>query len=122
MARQLDMAVYIRAITSGACGEIAKVGRAIEGVNAAAKRGAALREFGTNIGLIGAGMTAAGVGLAIPLKSGIEAAIEMQGEMAHVATAMSDGAAQGAHIAEVHEKVNALAAAGVIGNIQLADS
>jgi len=121
MARVMDLIVMIRA-TETVSRVVGQIEHKIEHLNASVKNTAAMRQFGTNIGLLGAGMAAAGVGLAIPLKSGIEAAIEMQGEMAHVATAMDDGAKIGAHLAEVHEKVNALAAAGVIGNIQLADS
>lgn len=67
------------------------------------------REAGTNIAMVGAGMAAAGGALALGLRSTLNAAAAMQGEMAHVATAMSDGAETAAHLAQAQEAAERIA-------------
>jgi Phage-related minor tail protein len=94
----------------------------VQQVNERAKAGAGLREYAGNLAMVGAGAVAAGGALGYALYSSVKAAAEMQGEMAHVSTAMADGAATAQHLAEAHKMANEVAAHSVIGNKELAES
>lgn len=80
------------------------------------------RDVGMNMAAIGAGALVAGGAAAYALKSVLQPAIEMQGTMAHVATAMDDGADTAAHLNEVMRVTTELATRGVIDNTKLAEA
>ena len=75
----------------------------IEAVNQQVKNTARWREAGTNLAIVGAGFAAAGGAVALALNSTVTAAAEMQTEMTHVRTAMSDGALTAVHLAQAQE-------------------
>lgn len=62
--------------------------RQIEGVNAAAKGGAQIREFSGNLAMVGAGALAGAAAIALPLKSAVEGYEELQDHMARVGAAL----------------------------------
>ena len=72
----------------------------LESVNAQVKATASWREAGTNFAIAGGAMVAAGGAVVLALRSSVNAAMEMQTEMSHVATAISDGAASHIHLAQ----------------------
>ncbi len=72
----------------------------IESVNAQVKNTGRWREAGTNVAIMGGGLLAAGGAVVLALRSSVNAAMEMQTEMSHVATAINDGAASHIHLAQ----------------------
>lgn len=103
---------------------IKKVGTAMqqttEQAEAAAAASKAMREHGETMVKAGLAMGGAGVAVLYGLHKLVEPAIEAQGEMAHLATAMQDGKLQAQHLAEAEEFVNKTAREGVIstGNLR----
>jgi TP901 family phage tail tape measure protein len=61
------------------------------------------------------------VGIGAGLTALIKPAVNMQGEWAHVATAVDDGVQTLAHLQDAQERVNQLARTGVISQMQLAE-
>jgi len=80
------------------------------------------REAGINMAEIGVGAVAMGGAAALALKSVLEPAMAMQGVMAHVATAVNDGAEQTEHLRQVMEMADEVASRSVVTDEQLAQA
>jgi TP901 family phage tail tape measure protein len=79
-------------------------------------------ETGKSMMVAGAEMAAPGLAGAYLFKKLFDAGAEYAGELAHVKTAMADGAATQQHLNELQEFSDKLAMRGVIGTKQLADA
>src|SRR5208283_1001231 len=94
----------------------------VDKLNEAVAKTANLREAAPTLGEIGIAATAMGGGILYALKSTLDPAMAMQGELSHVRRAIDDGAATTAHLAEVQKMANEIASKCAVGNVQLADS
>ncbi len=94
----------------------------IESVNAQVKNTGRWREAGTNVAIMGGGLLAAGGAVVLALRSSVNAAMEMQTEMSHVATAINDGAASHIHLAQAQAMSEKLAISSGIAAKQEADA
>jgi TP901 family phage tail tape measure protein len=86
-----------------------------EHLHARVKDTEAWRRAGEGMAIAGAGMLAAGGAAALALRATIEPAIEMEAQLAHIRTAMDDGAQTAEHLAEVHEALGELSGQSVLG-------
>src|ERR1700691_2007689 len=98
----------------------AEVSKALAGLDAVARRlgdlGRQVKSFGRGLAELGLGYKAADF-----FKTTIKDAADFQGEMAHVATAMDDGAKTSAHLAEVQKFADDTARNSVVTNAAAAE-
>ncbi|HUY26141.1 MAG TPA: phage tail tape measure protein, partial [Candidatus Binataceae bacterium] len=123
LQKLLDFALQIKAVGfQGAAAAVQGLNKNIENMNKSVRDTAHLREAAGTMAGIGAVALGMGGAIAYGLKSTLDPAIEMQGEMAHVATAMDDGAKTQQHLAEVQKFANSIASKSAVTNVQLAES
>lgn len=120
--RSLNFSLVLRAFDRGVLGTLTRVQQGIKNIDEAAKHTEKLREYSGRLAMAGAAMIGAGAAGALALRSLVDPAIAMQGEMAHVATAMSDGAEQQSHLNQVRQFSLALAQKSVLSETEVAQA
>jgi hypothetical protein len=80
-----------------------KISEQIEAVNTQVKATASWREVGTNIAMVGAGMTAMGAGVGFVLKGMINDAAVADEHLRHLSTTLDSGAAGVRELAQAHQ-------------------
>ena len=114
----LNAAIIIKAVNE-ASGPLRQVVGDMKEIN---RQGRDWADTGRKMAAAGAVVSGFGVAGLYSIKKLTDAYGEWQQTQAHVATAMSDGAATAAHLAEEQKVVNDLASSGVVSNTALADS
>lgn len=103
-------------------GKIDRISKSFTGLDNQISRTDRLEETGKSLIKVGAAVGGIGAAGAYGLYKMVDAAATMQGEMAHVATAVNDGALTTQHLNEVQERAEQMALRGVISTDQLADA
>jgi TP901 family phage tail tape measure protein len=98
-----ELGFILKAIDGGLSGNLTKVAAQLDAINGSAKGMAPLREAGANLAYMGGTIAAIGAGIAMPLKSAVEAAASVDQAMQHLSTNLDGGTAGVKEFAQAQE-------------------
>jgi hypothetical protein len=98
-----ELGFILKAIDGGLSGNLTKVAAQLDAINGSAKGMAPLREAGANLAYMGGTIAAIGAGIAMPLKSAVEAAASVDQAMQHLSTNLDSGIAGVKEFAQAQE-------------------
>ena len=118
----LNLEILFRAVDEMSS-VLGKIGGEVSTLGTRAQQlGERMSSMGKSMIISGAAMAAPAAAVGVAMYDTIKEAGEMEGAMAHVATAMNDGALQTKHLAEVQEFAENLAEKSVISTKELAQA